>query len=301
LLSIPSAEQHWRLQLHRWRAVLSSGLRRHSLRSGAVRTYRATFEPTEALHERFAVVYDLRRGPGAVDYPVLLSHSVHTALQDRVLADLGVTRCQARVLLHHIHLPSGAAALASPGRQHLECSLLRVVRLSPRQALAILQTRVHAADGAVVAVVEDGHVLDQLAPADTLQADEDDRLRQTVSRTQRRQAEIARDEPGVQTRQLYIASNARRLFRRVAGPGRNLLLPKAQLTGHRPGGAPVDEAHLRHLVARELAEWCLVQRSFQFTALRQVHQRETLCLVVRQHAFEVVDTTGGLVAFGKAR
>lgn len=301
MLSVPSAELGWRHRWHRWAATLPSGLRRHSLLPEEARSYRARFTPTQTMRERFARVFDLRQGAEAIDYPVLLSVSVLALLQDRVLADLGVDRRHVRDMRHHIRLPAGAAALAKAELQELECQLLRVVRVSPSEAFVLLETRIRDADGLMLAVVEDGFLVSHLHSADTLRATEDDLLRQSIVRTRRRCAEIDSTAPGVRARQLYIADDARRLFRSVAGDSGRRLAADNGNPARSGWGAAMSGTYLRHLVARELAEWGMAAQSLMITFTGSVHQRQMVQLRVCQQDFEVVDAAGELVAFGKAR
>ena len=301
LLSIPSAEQGWRHRWHRWAATLPTGLRRHTLQPDGAHSYRALFRPTQTLRERFGRVFDLRQGAEGIDYPVLLSVSVLGVLQDRVLADLGVDRRHVQEVRHHIRLPAGATALAKAPLQDLACQLLRVVRVSDCEALVMLETRISTGDGLLLAVVEDGLLVSHLRSADTLRAAEDDLLRQTIARTRRRRAGIDGTGVGVRARQLYIADDARRQFRSVAGDsGRPSAADNRRPVRPRRGSA-VPGTYLRNLVARELAEWGLAAHSLMITFTGPVHPRQMVQLLVCGQDFEVVDASGGLVAYGKAR
>ena len=58
--------------------------------------------------------------------------------------------------------------------------------------------------------------------------------------------------------------------------------------------------YLRNLVTRELAEWGVGQSELQLSFIRKSCLGQTLRLLRKDSAFELLDERGRLVAFGSA-
>ncbi len=300
MLALPGTAAGLSYAWHWWAHTLPGLLQRHRLEPTRAGRYGAHFNPSAALRERYAELFDLRHGPGGVGYPFLYAQGVNTLLQTRVLADLGVNRRHVRHLRHAIQLHAGAEAYQGEAPQRLECRLQRVVRIGPTEVLALLQTRIVDSNERLLALVDDGFVVRELDVAYAVQAEEDDRLRRAVSRMRRRQPEIDAGAADVRMRQLYIAADAGHRFGRVSGersPAHTHRLG-ARLWGHRR--PHVQNQYLRNLVARELAEWGIDQASLQMTFTHMACLGQTLHLLLQDNRFELIDERNRLVAFGKA-
>lgn len=298
-LKVPSADQGLAYTCRWWAATVPGLLRRHRLRPDQAQRYETTFESRPALGEGFAELFDLRHGPGGVAYPFLYAQSVIGLLQARVLGDLGVNRRHVQHLRHRTRLPDGAQPYLAASQQRIECRLLRAVRVSPSEALVLMETRLSDADDHTLALVEDGFVVRDLQVADAVQADEDDLLRRAVSRMRRRQPEIQPLASDVRMRQLFVAPDAGRRFGRVSGERGFVHASRlgARLMGQRRPF--VQSQYLRNLVSRELAEWGLDQSNLLLTFTGKAHLGQTLRLLLQGEVFELVDERGRLVAFGK--
>lgn len=299
-LALPSAEQALAYACSWWAVMLPAWLQRHQLAPHAAGRYAATFKASPALQERYAELFDLRADRADTHYPVLQSHCVATLLQARVLADLGINRRHLTHLHHQARLPLGAAVFASTTQQRLDCQLQRLVRVSPTDVLAVLQTRVSDDQDRTVALVEDAFIVQGLPQADALRAEDDAVLRRAFSRARRRDAEIDAASALVRRRQLFIAGDAGRRFARVSGDRRHLPLPRLSWPLLRRGRPVVQDLYLRNLVVRELAEWGVDQDSLQITFTARARQGQTLCLVLLGGQFELLGEDGRLVAYGNA-
>lgn len=299
-LPLPSAEQGVAYAWRWWTDALAGLTRRHQLVLGRSGCYAASFQRSASLDEAFASLFDLRLGPQGTVYPFLHAQSVVDLLQAQVLADLGVNWRHVQHLRHRMRLTAGEAAYLATREQQLECRLARAVRIAPTEVLAIVETRICDSDGLTVASVEDAFVLRGLQVAETVQAEEDDLLRRAIHRMRRHLPEIDARAADVRLRQLYLAPDASRRFARVGGaraPETRSTLA-ARLTGRR--SAAVQEAYLRHLVSRELAEWGVDQPCLQIVYASRAKPGQTLCLLLQGRCFELVDARGRLVAWGKA-
>lgn len=298
-VTLPGVDARWRFGWQYWSATLRSALGRHRLCADACGRYRANVALPAALRERWAELFDLRRGPEGVDYPFLHALPAITLLQARVFADLQVNTRHVQPLRHGTRLAVVCREFAAAGEQQLHCELRRVVRVGPTEVLAILVTRIEDAGGKTLAQVDDSFVVQGLDLACAAQADEDDAVRRSVSRLRRRSPEIDPLDGEVRTRQLYLAPSAIRRFGRVGGdhePALSRLLPGA-LRRRRP---VVQGQYLRHLVVRELAEWGVEPRDLQLVHTARAQVGQTLRLMELRRRFELVDEIGRLVAYGKA-
>jgi hypothetical protein len=289
-LKLPRADQGLRYALLRWAVVLPALWQGHRLQPQRATCYASRFEPRKALGDRFAKLFDLRRGPGGVDDPVLHAQGVIGLLQARVLADLGVQGRHVRLLRHRTRLPGGVAPGLATRTQDIDCRLARVVRVGPTEVVALIETHIADPGGRTLLQAEDAFIVRDLEVADVVQADEDDLLRRALGRMRRRGPGIDPAARGVRWRQLYVAPDAGRRFARLAGG-----------QGRWPWRcAPVPPMYLRHLVSRELSEWGLEGSGLQITFIGKAGPGQMLRLLLQGDAFELIDERGRLLAFGNA-
>ena len=297
-LRLPGAEQGLRYRVARWMALLAAHGRLHRLQPEAAGHYACRCEPPAALRERFAELFDLRAGgDGMPEYPFLYAQGVIDLLQARVLADLGVNGRHVRLLRHRTRLLADGAAGLAAGAQDVDCRLVRVVRVGPTEVVALLETCIADASGRARVQLEDALVVRELQVAHAVQAAEDDLLRRAVSRMRRHGREIDAAADGVRQRHLFVAHDAGLRFAQLAGGPR---APRAGLPWWRARRPAVAPMYLRHLVSRELAEWCLDQSGLQMVFTGRVAPGQTLRLLLQGRNFELIDERGRLVAFGKA-
>lgn len=299
-VALPSADAGLRYAWRYWSARVASLSGPHRLRPQCGARYSAPFTLSAGLRERWADLFDERRGPAGTRYPFLCAQSVITLLHSRILADLGVNVRHVVPLRQGLRLAADAASLSAVGEQRVDSALSRVVRVSPTEVLAIVATRITDGSGELIADIEDGYMVRRLEVAYTVQADEDDGLRRAVSRLRRRGPEIDPLAAGVRSRQLYLAPNVVWRFGRVAGDREPTpLLPGLlRLFGlRRPA---VQHAYLRNLIVRELAEWGIDQRELQIVHASRARIGQTLRLMEFEGRFELFDEVGRLVAYGKA-
>ncbi len=282
-----------------WAQAVRLHLRSHRLHAGRAGRYGAGFEPAAAQRDAVAQLFDLRHAPVAVDYPFFHGQFLNQLLQGRVLLDLGVNAAHVQLLRHRTRLLATAAALGQ-GVQQLDCQLQRAVRVGPAEVLLLLATQVGDAEGRPIAALEDTLLVSRLPMADVAQADDDDGVRRAVGRLRRRVAALQDGGLGVQQRQLYIAPDAGWRYARISGqrhPAHVSALAARLLGFRRPYVQPM---YLRDLVARELAEAGLGADGLQLTFTRRAALGQTLRLLRRDAAFELIDDRGRLVAFGSA-
>lgn len=299
-IALPSADARLRYAWRYWTARLASQSGPHRLRPQCGARYSAGFTLSAPLRERWADLFDERRGPSGTPYAFLCAHSVITLLHSRIFADLGVNVAHVQLLRHVAHVGDDPAAPARVGEQRVDCALSRVVRVGPTEVLAIVATRVTDADGTLLADVEDSFLVRRLDVAYTVQADEDDAVRRVVSRLRRRAAEIDPQDSAVRMRQLYLAPSVLGRFGRVAGerePAPVVPTLSRLLRLRRP---TVQRAYLRNLVVRELAEWGLDVRDYQIVFAARARIGQTLRLLERGGDFELFDEADRLVAYGRA-
>jgi hypothetical protein len=298
-LSLPSPEAALVYGWRWWADTLPGLLGRHRLFPRRAGRYAARFQASDGLRGRYGELFDLRPAGPDSDSPFLLAQGVITLLQSRIWSDLGINRRHLQHLRHRLRPLAGAVVSSSTPTQVLDCRLQRVVRITPTEVLALLETRICDDDGRPLALVEDAYVVRDLQVAYAVQATEDDLLRRAVSRMRRRIAEIDPRQHGVRTRQLYIAPDAGRRFARLSGersPVHSSRLGARLMGQRRPF---VQGMYLRNLIARELAEWGLAPGSLQLTFTGKACLGHTLRLMLQDDAFEVVDERGHLVAFGR--
>lgn len=287
-LKLPAPGQDLRLRWGRWRALLPALLRPHDLRPQDCGHYASRCRLDAALRERFAALFDLRQGgASALAYPFLYAQGAIDLLQARVLADLGANSRHLRLLRHRTQVIASDTAALAAAAQDIDCRLVRVVRVGPREVVALLQTAIADEGGHLLAQLEDAFVVHDLPVARAAQAGADDLLRRAVSRMRRHAREIVPGDAGVQARRLYVAPAVARRFTALAGgPLRHARGPAAPML-------------LRHLVARELAEWGVDPCRLQMTFLAGVPPGQTLQLLLQARGFELVDARARLVAFGR--
>lgn len=299
-IALPSADARLRYAWRYWSARLVSQSGPHRLRPDCNARYSAGFTLSAPLRERWADLFDERRGPSGTRYAFLCAHSVITLLHSRIFADLGVNVAHVQLLRHVAHVGDDPAAPARVGDQRVDCSLSRVVRVGPTEVLAVLATRITDDSGNLLVDAEDSFLVRHLDVAYTVQADDDDALRRAVSRLRRRTAEIDVQDRTVRVRQLYLAPSVLGRFGRVAGerePVPAVPVLSRLLRLRRP---TVQRAYLRNLVVRELAEWGLDLRTYQIVFGARARIGQTLRLLERGGEFELFDEADRLVAYGRA-
>ncbi|GAB1388541.1 MAG: hypothetical protein AMXMBFR78_04090 [Rubrivivax sp.] len=297
-LAEPCQGLRWRLQ--RWRSLLPTLVCPHRLHAQRCGHYASRTQPGPLQRGRFADLFDLRSGTQAVGYPFLYAQGVIDLLQARVLADLGVNARHLRLLRHRTRLLGADPARLGQALQDVDCRLARVVRVGPTEVAALLQTGIADEDGTLIAQIEDLFVVRELPVAYAVQADEDDLLRRAVSRMRRHAREIDAAAPGVRQRQLLVTTADGRRFAALAGgPLRLPRWPRAGARWWRLRAPALAPMYLRHLVARELAEWGLDLGSLQMTFIGRVAAGQTLQLLQQGRAFELLDAQGRLLACGR--
>lgn len=287
-LRLPAPQARWRHRLHWVRQALPGLVRRHGLRLGRTTSYTAAFTPERALIERFEDLFDLRHGPGGIDYPFVYAQGLVELLQGRVLADLGVNLRHVAPLRQRLRLHAEPAALLR-GTQQLRCRLLDAAALGVGEVMLRLETRVEDDEGRLLATLEDGFTVDGLEAPPAGLPETAPSLAHALQRLRARSPEIDASAPDVRLRQLYVAPGVARRYRAVAG---------APMVG-RAGGV-VPASYLRHLVSRELAEWGVAQDDLQLTFVGRALPGQTLCLLQQGRRLELVDASNRLVALGSA-
>lgn len=296
-LALPDPDHGLRYRLQRWRSLLPALCRPHRLQAIRCGHYACRTQPSTALRRRFADLFDLREGAQAIDYPVLYAQGVIDLLQARVLADLGVNARKLRLLRHRARMLAPDATRLAQARQDIDCRVSRVVRIGPAEVLALLQTAIADESGALLAQIEDAFVVRALPVAFAVQADEDDLLRRAVSRMRRHAREIDAAAAGVRERRLLVTAADGRRFAAIAGGP--LRLPRAGMRWWQVRAAALAPMYLRHLVARELAEWGLESSNLEMTFLGRAAAGQTLQLLQHGRAFELLDARERLLAFGR--
>lgn len=299
-VALPSADAGLRYALSYWGARIASLSGPHRLRPRATTRYSAPFTLSTALRERWADLFDERRGPSGTVYPFLCAQSVMTLLHSRIFADLGVNVRHVVQLRQGVHLAADADRLSGVGDQVVDSALARVVRVGPADVLVIIASRICGGDGTHIADVEDSFLVRRLDRAFTAQAETDDTLRRTVSKLRRHVPEIDPLAADVRVRQLYLGPTITRRFGRVAGEREATPAPLPVLRLLHLRRPVVQRAYLRNLVVRELAEWGLDLRTMRIVYNAPARIGQTLRLMEMDGRFELFDEAGRLVAHGSA-
>ncbi len=302
-LALPGAEQGLRWRLQRWGSLLPALCRPHRMRLGASAHFATRTTPTAELQRRFDELFDLRR-PAAcrTPYPFLYTQGVIDLLQARIFAALGADRRCLWLLRHRSRVLVPDPALLGRVVQDIDCSLARAVRVGPGEVLALLNTEIADPGGRVLASVEDAYLVHGLTMADAGQAEEDDLLRRSVSRMRRHTREIADGAEARRERMLYCSAATARRFARLAGGSPQSPYPSPGLrdgSGTRYREAPLAPMLLRHLLARELAEWGLDPRRLEIVFVAPAAAGQMLRLRQEGSRFELVDRHDRLLAFGR--
>lgn len=287
-LRLPAPQARWRNRMHWARQALPGLVRRQGLRLGRTTSYTASFNPERALIERFEDLFDLRHGPGGIDYPFVYAQGLVELLHGRVLADLGVNLRHVVPLRQRLRLHAEPARLLQ-GPQLLRCRLLDTAALGPGEAMLRLETRIEDDEGRLLATLEDGFTVDGLQSLPAGLPEAASGLVHAIQRLRSRGPAIDASDIAVRLRQLYMAPGVARRYRSVAG---------APSVG-RAGGV-VPASYLRHLVLRELAEWGVAPDDLQLTFVGRALPGQTLCLLLQGRRLELVDESNRLVALGGA-
>ncbi len=287
-LKLPTPGRGLGYRWERWRTRLPALLRPHDLHPQACAHYASRCRLDAALRGRFAALFDLRQGGApAAAYSFVYAQGAIDLLQARVLADLGVNARHLRLLRHRTQVVTADPSALATAAQDIDCRLVRVVQVGPTDVVALLQTAIADEGGQLLAQLEDAFIVRGLAVACVVQAGVDDLLRRAVSRMRRHERELVAGDAGVRERRLYVAPAAARGFSALAGGPLRLLR------------GPVAPMLLRHLVARELAEWEVDPGRLQISFLAGVAPGQMLQLLLQGRSLELVDRRGRLVAFGR--
>lgn len=298
-LSLPSVDQPLR---YAWNCTVSAlaGLwGAHRLRPKAARSYSARVRIGARQARRWQALFDVPARATAL-VPLQRHSSVGKLLQAHLLTELGLQR---RHLVHLRHRTTHHApvALCAKARDlRLDCSAPRILRLGEDRALVQLHTRVLAADGQLLSVLDDDFVVKALPLSDLQTLPSDPALLRDLLGLRRRLPQLCASDERAQVSKMQVPLNMGWRYGAVAGelrPSRTCPVAAWLLGLQRPC---LQDGALRNLVVRHLAEMGRPLEQLSLTFASRAHLGQRLLLVACDAAFEVHDAQGRLVAFGNS-
>lgn len=298
-LAVPSVAQPWRYAWASAQLALWGLTRPHRMQPRRAGHYGAAAPVGLGLNNRWRAVFDVpARAAAAV--PLSTHHSVGRLLRARLFADLGLKAGQLRHLQHRSVHPAGVAACASARQPQLDCHVPRVLRLGEECALVEVRTRVTSADGAVLALLDDGYIVRGLAAADLAALPPDPAGLRKLLGLRKRLPHLSTTRGEALVCQMPVPPDMGRAYGRISGDWHpaHMGLLGAWLSGlQRPC---LQTLALRNLVLRHLAELAVPMACLELSFAAPADLGQSLQLVVDDGALEVLDAQGRLVAYGTA-
>ena len=298
-LQLPSVDTPWHYAWAYGRAAWASLLGPHRLRQGASNHYSAPMHVSLRLANRWRALFDVP-ARAAPRVPLLSHESVATLMQARLLADLGPKLRHVAHLRHRTVHHAGVEACTRSRDQRLGCHVQRVLRVGEARALIELRTVVHDAQGQLLSEVDDGFLVDQLAPEQLAGLPSDLMLLRELLGVRRRLPRLSTLIGEARLSEMPVPASMGRRYGRIAGNLNPMHCCRlgAWLVGvQRPC---LQALALRNLVVRHLAELGVAMERMALTFAAPTLLGQTLMLVVEGEELEVLDAKGHLVAFGTA-
>ena len=298
LLDVPSVDSPWRYARAHARSVLAGLIGRQPLRLQAGGSCSAAVSVSPRLSHRWRALFDVP-ARAATAVPLLTHQSVSTLLHARLVADLGIKLRDLLHLQHRSSHPAGVAAFVRTREQRLSCTVQRVLRLGEDRVLVEVRTLVSAADGRLVATVEDGFLVSHLPPAALAGLPSDRLLLRDLLGLRRRLPRLSITEGDARVAAMPVPHDMGLAYGRISG---DIHLARCCRLGAWLSGLkrPVLQGlALRNLVVRHGAELGLPLDGVQLTFASPAYLGQQLLLVALGGDIEVHNGLGRLVAFGR--
>lgn len=303
LLDLPSVTDRVRYARAYWTATIRNLTVRHGLRAEHVGTYAAPMVVTPALRARWQRLFYTTGHHADLDVPVpyLYNQSVGTLLYTRLIADLGINF---RHLLHVQHETKHWASVTdwvATDRQELHASLRGAWRLGDGKAMVALRIAIHRAraeGGALLGTVNDRFIIRNVPSDDLDRLTTGRALLRTLAELRRRDPQLDPSAPDSVESAIHLAPDLGKRFGRVSGDFNPVHTTKwaARLFGvKRPF---VQGLGLRNAMIRQLALHGRPLTRFTMSFASPAYLGQTLRVVMQGDAFELIDASGQVVAFG---
>ncbi|MBX9857778.1 MAG: hypothetical protein K2Y26_19775 [Gemmatimonadaceae bacterium] len=303
MLPMPGVTQGLRYRWAYWTSTVRNLRSTHGLRTDGVGLYGAPVTITPALRAKWQRLFNDTGDHSDPDVPVpyLYNQSVGTLLYTRLIADLGINF---RHLLHVQHETKHWASVpewVNTDHQELHASLRGAWRLGDGKAMVALRIAIHRAradGGHLLGTVNDRFIIRNVPDGDLERLESGRALLRTLAELRRKDPQLDATQAGSVVGAIRIPSDMGKRFGQVSGDFNPVHTTAwaARLFGvKRPF---LQGLGLRNAMIRQLALHGrpLVRFSMSFASPAFLDQ--TLRVVMQGDAFELVDESGQVVAFG---
>lgn len=303
LLNVPSVTERFRYARAYWAATLRNLTVTHALKAEHVGSYGAPIVITPALRAQWQRLFNDTgdRSDPDVPVPFLYNQSVGTLLYTRLIADLGINF---RHLLHVQHETKHWASVAdwvNTDRQELHASLRGAARLGDGKAMISLRIAIHRPKpegGSLLGTVNDRFIIRSVPDADLDKLATGRALLRTLAELRRKEPQLDAAAQDSVVGSIRLPSDMGKQFGRVSGDFNPVHTTRwaARLFGvKRPF---LQGLGLRNAMIRQLALHGRPLKRFTISFASPAFLGQTLRVVMQGDAFELIDESGLVVAFG---
>jgi acyl dehydratase len=303
LLEVPSVTDRFRYARAYWTSTLRNLTVTHALKAQRVGTYASPVVISPALRAQWQQLFNATgdRSDPDVPVPYLYNQSVGTLLYTRLIADLGINF---RHLLHVQHETKHWASVTdwvNTDRQELHASLRGAARLGDGKAMISLRIAIHrprADGGALLGTVNDRFIIRNVPDADLQQLASGRALLRTLAELRRKEPQLDATASDSVAGTLHVPADMGKRFGRVSGDFNPVHTTRwaARLFGvKRPF---LQGLGLRNAMIRQLALHARPLKRFTISFASPAFLGQTLRVVMQGDAFELIDESGLVVAFG---
>lgn len=303
MLPLPGVTQALHYRWAYWTSTVRNLRATHGLRTDGVRLYGAPVTITPALRARWQRLFNDTgdRSDPDVPVPYLYNQSVGTLLYTRLLADLGINF---RHLLHVQHETKHWASVldwVNTDRQELHASVRGAWKLGDGKAMIALRIAIHRSrhdGGHLLGTVNDRFIIRNVPEADLERLESGRALLRTLAELRRKDPQLDATQPGSVVGAIRVPSDMGKRFGQVSGDFNPVHTTAwaAKLFGvKRPF---LQGLGLRNAMIRQLALHGRPLVRFTMSFASPAYLDQTLRVVMQGDAFELVDESGQVVAFG---
>ncbi|KQW52057.1 MULTISPECIES: MaoC/PaaZ C-terminal domain-containing protein [unclassified Roseateles] len=301
-LRLPGCDRRLAYAAHYWPATVMNLLRRHRLRATVDEPrLSAPVSIPPALRRDWQALFDADAA-----CPLLVNQSVGTLLYTRLFGQLGLNFRRLLHVQHRTEYRVGPETFAAAAQQSLVCELDGCWRLAEDKGLVVLRTQIHlpaAEGGGLLAAVEDRFVIRHVPTHDWAQLPplDDRHAQRDLSGLRRRRPGIDVAAAGTRVLPLQLPADLGRRYGRVSGdhnPVHTTALAARLFGLPRPFAQGLA---LRNLIVSELHRLQAPLQRLQLTFAQPAYLGQTLRLVLRGDALELLDEAGRVLVFGRAQ
>lgn len=303
LLALPSVMQPWRYRVAYWTGTIRNLTVPHGLHADTVQPVAAPMVVTPRLRAKWQRLFRETGGTHEPDTPVpyLYNQSVGTLLYTRMFAQLGINF---RHLLHVQHETKHWSSVddwVHADRQELHLTLRGAWRLGDGKAMVGVRCAVHRArdeGGALLGTINDRFIIRQVPEPDLERLTSGRALLRSLAELRRREPQLDATAEGSVVSAIRLSPTMGKQFGAVSGDYNPVHTTRfaARVFGiRRPF---LQGLGLRNAIMRQLAlhDRPLTRVNISFASPAFLGQ--TLRVVMQGEAFEVIDESGVVVAFG---